>query len=190
MELVEHDAPEPAEQVGRIGAVAEQQGQLLGRGQQDVGRVGSAGAGGDAAAYRRCASRCVRPRPISAIGVVEIARDIDGERLQGREVERVEAAAPRRRRAADRGARRGWSTALRQLHQRRQEAGERLAGPRRGDEKRRAVRPRQPEKVELMGARRPAAAGEPGAEGLSPENSECSIPVIHHVLRVRGSSKA
>ena len=45
------------------------------------------------AACRRCASRCVTGKPISRDRRFEIARDIDGERLERRDVERVDAAA-------------------------------------------------------------------------------------------------
>ena len=81
VQLVEHDALEAAEQIGRVGA-GQQQRELFGRGQQDVGRIAAlalalrgrrvAGAGLDAdrqahlarPAFRGCA-RC-RPRAPSA----------------------------------------------------------------------------------------------------------------------------
>ena len=38
MQFVEHDAAQGAEQIGRVGA-GQQQRELLGRGEQDVGRI-------------------------------------------------------------------------------------------------------------------------------------------------------
>ena len=89
VQLVEHDALEAAEQIGRVGA-GEQQRQLLRRGQQDVGRIAAlalalrgrrvAGAGLDADRQAHLADRRF-----------EVARDVDRERLQRRDVERVQA---------------------------------------------------------------------------------------------------
>ena len=90
MQLVEHDAPERAEQIRRVGR-GEQQRQLLRRGQQDVGRIAAlalalrcgrvAGAGLDADRQAHLGDRRF-----------EVARDVDGERLERRDVERVQAA--------------------------------------------------------------------------------------------------
>ncbi len=62
MQLVEHDAPEGAEQIGRVGG-REQQRQLLRRGQQDVGRIAALAHALRLPECRRCASRCGRPSP-------------------------------------------------------------------------------------------------------------------------------
>ncbi len=80
VQLVEHDAPETAEQVGRIGA-CQQQCELFGRGQQNVGRIAAlalalrgrriAGAGLDADRETHFADRRF-----------EVAGDIDRKRLQ------------------------------------------------------------------------------------------------------------
>ena len=89
MQLVEDDAPQAAEQRPRV-AVREQQRELLRGRQQDVRRPldlpGAlvrrriAGAGLDAD----------RAAPISRDRRLEVARDVDRERLQGRDVEGVE----------------------------------------------------------------------------------------------------
>ena len=71
VQLVENDRIEIAEDIGRVG-VAEQQRDLLGRGQEDVGRL--------QALARRAGDRLVSPervsvrilRPISAIGAARL----------------------------------------------------------------------------------------------------------------------
>ena len=90
MQFVEHDAAQRAEQIGRVGA-GQQQRQLLRRGQQDVGRIAAlalalrgrrvAGAGLDADRQTHLGDRRF-----------QIARDVDRQRLQRRDVERVQAA--------------------------------------------------------------------------------------------------
>ena len=90
MQLVEDHAPERAEQIGRVGR-GEQQRELLRRGEQDVGRIAPlalalrgrrvAGAGLDADRQLHLGDR-----------PLEIARDVDRERLQRRDVERVQPA--------------------------------------------------------------------------------------------------
>ena len=87
------DALERAEQERRVGG-GEQQRELLGRGEQDVGRIAAlalalrdrrvAGAGLDADRQPHLGDR-----------PLEIARDVDRERLQRRDVERVQAAVRR-----------------------------------------------------------------------------------------------
>ncbi len=163
MQLVEHDALERGEQERRIVG-RQQQRQLLGRGQQDVRRIAAlplpprhrrvAGAGLD-----------LDRQPHLGDRRLQIARDVDRERLERRDVERVQAAAAlhaapggddataraRPPRAASRG----------QLHQGRQKSRQRLAGAGRRDQQRRAVLARLGQQRQLMLARRPAARGEP-----------------------------
>ena len=62
VQLVEHDAPQRAEQIGRVGR-GEEQRKLLGRGEQDVRRDRGAGAGASRPACRRCGSRCGSAAP-------------------------------------------------------------------------------------------------------------------------------
>ena len=114
MQLVEdRRSADPAKKRSRIRR-GDQQRQLLGRGQQDVGRVELLALPLVRPACRRCASRCVIGRPISRDRLVEVALDVDGQRLQRRDVERVDAAMrlaglalrPRRRdRSATAGSR-------------------------------------------------------------------------------------
>ena len=90
MQLVEHEAAQPAEQKRRVGA-RQQQRELLGRRQQNVGRIPSLPAAlacGRVAGARLDADRQahLRHRPF------QIARDVDRERLQRRNVEGVEEA--------------------------------------------------------------------------------------------------
>ncbi len=81
------------EQVGRV-RVRQQQRHLLGRGEQDVGRA-------DALARLAARSRCRRVRVstrigncISCDGRHEVAGDVDRQRLQRRDIERVQMPAP------------------------------------------------------------------------------------------------
>ena len=96
----------------RNGASArgEQQRELLRRGQQDVGRIAALAL---ALRGRRVAGAGLDPDRQPHLGDrrLEIARDVDRERLQRRDVERVQPAA--------RGARRGrWRSAFFALRER------------------------------------------------------------------------
>ena len=92
MQFVEHDALELRKQKRRVVG-RQQQRQLLGRGEQDVRRIAPlplpprhrrvAGAGLD-----------LDRQPHLGDRRLQVARDIDRERLQRRDVERVQAAAP------------------------------------------------------------------------------------------------
>ncbi len=91
MQFVEHHALERAEQIGRIGG-GEQQRQLLRRRHQDVRRIAALAC---ALRDRRIAGARLDPDRQLHLGNrrFEIARDVDGERLQRRDVERVQAFA-------------------------------------------------------------------------------------------------
>src|SRR5581483_1287436 len=90
VQFVEHDAAQAAEQIWRVGA-GEDERELLGRGQEDVRRIAAlalafrgrrvAGAGLDADRQPHLGDR-----------LLEIARDVDRQRLQRRDVERVQPA--------------------------------------------------------------------------------------------------
>ena len=140
MQFVEHDALERGEQERRVVG-RQQQRQLLGRGEQDVRRIAPlplpprhrriAGAGLD-----------LDRQPHLGDRRLQIARDVDGERLQRRDVEGVEAAG------ALHGAAGGDEALLaaalrngrrRQLHQCRQKSGQRLAGAGRRNQQRGTV---------------------------------------------------
>jgi hypothetical protein len=80
----------------------------------------------------------------------QVARDVDSQRLERRDVEGVQAGTRR----------------LRKLDQGGQEPGQRLAAARGGDQQCALARPRGTQQRELVRARHPAAAGEPGGEGF------------------------
>ncbi len=90
MQLVEHHAPKRAEQIGRVGR-SKNQRQLLRRGQQNVRRIAALTL---ALACRRVAGAGLDPDRQLHLGDrrLEIACDVDGERLQRRDVERVQPA--------------------------------------------------------------------------------------------------
>ena len=172
MQFVEHDALERGEQKRRIVG-RQQQRQLLGRGEQDIRRIAPlplpprhrriAGAGLD-----------LDRQPHLGDRRLQIARDVDGERLQRRDVEGVEAAGALHAAAggdeallADVALRNGRG----QLHQRRQKSGQRLAGAGRRDQQRGTVVAGLCQQRELMLTRRPAARGEPAPEAVGQQRS-------------------
>ena len=91
MQLVEHDALERAEEIRRVGG-GEQQGELLRCRQQDVGWVAALPL-----PLRRRRVAGARLEPDRQFHLVdrrlEIARNVDRERLQGRDIERVQPAS-------------------------------------------------------------------------------------------------
>ena len=169
VQFVEHDAAQRPEQIRRVSR-GEQQRQLLRRRQQNFRRIAAlalalrgrrvAGAGLDA--DRQTHFRYRR---------FEIACNIDGERFERRNIERVQAAV-----AADVTADREETPALghrglrrqapAQVHEARQKTRQRLAAAGRRDQQHRAAGLRLGQKLQLMRARRPAAAGEPARELL------------------------
>ncbi len=168
VQLVEHDAPEAAEQIRRVGR-GQDEGQLLGRGQQDIGRIAALAL---ALGGRRIAGARLDTDRQGHLGdrLLEVARDIDGERLQGRDVESVETTvAPQ---AMSDGAQLAGGgrlpqplrAAFTQIHQCWQEAGQRLAAAGRRDQQHGAPRARHGQQLELMGARLPSAARKPACE--------------------------
>ena len=90
MQLVEHDPPQRAEQIGRVGR-GENERELLGRGQQNVRRVAALAL---ALGGRRVAGAGLDPDRQRHLGDrrFEVARDVDGERLERRDVKRVQPA--------------------------------------------------------------------------------------------------
>ena len=181
MQFVEDHALERAEQIGRVGG-GKQQRQLLRRGQQNLRRIAAlalALGGRRVAGARLDADR----QPHLGDRRFQVARDIDGQRLERRDVERVQtalAAHPAaggdelalllpRSRSDERGERNGTAA---QLHQARQKSGERLAAAGRRDQQHRAAGARLGQQFELVRARRPAAAGEPARERFR-QNVRC-----------------
>ena len=153
MQLVEDDVAQILEEALRVRG-RDQQRKLLRRGEQDVGRHELLAL---ALVRRRVAgARLQRQRQAHLVDRLgEVALDIDGQRLQRRDVERVDAAP-------------GFAgLALRpigQIGQRRHEAGQRLAGAGRRDQQHRFSRLRLGQQLDLMRARRPAALREPSYE--------------------------
>ena len=91
VQLVENDALERAEQIGRIGGCQEQR-ELLRSGQQHIGRMAAL-----ALAFRRrrvAGSRLdAKPQPHFGDRNFQIAGDVDRERFQRRNIKRVQAIA-------------------------------------------------------------------------------------------------
>ena len=152
MQFVEDDGVEIGEEAVGVGRRQEQR-RLLRRGEQDVRRVQLLAL---ALVERRVAGARLQPHGKADLGdrLFQVAGDIDGERLQRRDVERVDAAAGRRVRRRP----------LVERDQARQEAGERLAGAGRRDQQGRAAGSGLFEQLDLVRSRRPAARGEPGGE--------------------------
>ena len=152
VQFVEDHALQAGKQRPRL-AVREEQRELFGRGQQDVGRaldLARALVGGGVA---RAGLDADRQRHL-AHGRLKVARDVDGQRLEGRDVKGVKARIRRR------------GGLFRQFDQRRQKPRERLAGAGRRDQQDRAPGLRLGQEVELVGAGRPAAAGEPRQKSI------------------------
>ena len=169
MQLVEDDALERAEQIRRVSG-GEQQRQLLRRGEQDLRRVAALAL---ALRGRRVAGARLDADRQAHLGDrrFQVARDIDGERLERRDVERVQAAlaahvAAGRDEFSFFAARSRRTSGAAQLHQARQKSGQRLAAAGRRDQQDRTAGLCFAQKFELMGARRPAAAGEPACENV------------------------
>ena len=102
MQLVEHDPPQRAEQIGRVGR-GENERELLGRGQQNVRRVAALAL---ALGGRRVARAGLDPDRQRHLGDrrFEVARDVHGERLERGDVKRVQPAlAANMFRGANRG---------------------------------------------------------------------------------------
>ena len=156
--------PQILEHQRRVG-IAQQQAQRLGRGQQHLrrlhplprlavrGRVAGAGLDPDRQAHLLDRAD-------------QVALHVDRERLQRRDVERVQPLA----------------RALRQLADRRQEPGERLARAGRRDQQRASPRPRQLQHFELVPARPPALGFKPVIGPAREARSELVGPVAPALL--------
>ena len=164
MQFIEHDALERGKQERRV-VRCQQQRQLLRRRQQNVGRIASlplpprhrriAGAGLDLDRQRHLGDRRF-----------QIAGNIDRQRLQRRNVQRMQATATPDGATRGNRSRAGRRGRFGQFHQCRQKPGQRLAGAGRCDQQRRAPLPRLVQQRQLMGTRRPAPRREPARENL------------------------
>ncbi len=144
VQFIEDDAAKRGEQMFGVGA-GEQKRQLLGRRQQNIRRISAlalALGGGGVAGARLNANA----KPHLGDGERQIALDVDGERLQRRNIKRVQSPPVGRLFEIDEG---------------RQKSGQRLARAGRRDQQR-ILRPRGAQQRHLMRSRRPAPRGEPG----------------------------
>ncbi|MCY1294807.1 hypothetical protein D9M70_441210 [compost metagenome] len=154
VQLVEDDVAQVFEEARRL-AIGKQQRQLFRRRQQYVGWIELlslplgggrvAGAVFDANRQAHFADR-----------FHQVALDIDGKRLQRRNVERMDA---------DEGGAGRDLAAAGEIDQRRQEAGKRLAGTCRCDQQRAVPRLGACQELKLVGARPPALLAEPAQKG-------------------------
>ncbi len=149
VQLVEHDPLERAEQVRRIGC-RQYQCELLGRGEQDMRRVAPLAL---SLRGRRVAGAGLDPdrQPHFGDRPLQIARDIDRERLERRDVKRVQTARPAEL-AAGGDMRKSGLPDLRsaQFHQARQETCERLARPGGSNQQHRAAGSGLGQQLDLM----------------------------------------
>ena len=154
MQFVEHHIAQVAEEALRLLA-GNQQCHLFRRGEQNVGRAQFLPL---ALGNRRIARAVLDGdgKPHLLDGLAEIALDIDRQRLQRRDIERVDALIGR--------ARRQLAT-RHQIGQRWQETGERLAGTGGGDQQGAFATPGTGEQFQLMGTGLPPLASEPAREG-------------------------
>ena len=130
--------------------MAQEQRDLLGRCQQDIGGLQRAGAGG--------ARRMVSP-------VARLGADLESHLLDRRvRLRATSAASALKRRNVERAEAGAFSRALvaGECNEARQKAGQRLAGAGRRDQQCRASFTSGLKQSELMGAGRPAARREPG----------------------------
>ena len=153
MQLIEDHIFQAAEQLGRA-FMRQHQRDLLRRGQQNVGRQDALPR---AARGRRVAGAGLEPDRQLHLGHRhgQIARDVDGERLERRDVERM-----------DGGCRLPLRRLARQIDQARQKPGQRLAAAGRRDQQRVAPGAGMVEQRQLVRVRAPAARLEPAGERL------------------------
>ena len=148
MQLVDDDAAEAREESRRI-LVGEEKGKRLGCREQKLRRRSPLAL---ALRLRRVAGARLGADGECHLGdrLLEVAVDVDGKRLQGRDVKRVEPLLRLPGKLDERG----------------KEAGERLSSARGGDEERGLAARGGRQHLELMRVRPPAAPGEPSGEGL------------------------
>ena len=155
MQFVEYDVAQAFEEAFGVRR-GDEQGELFRRGQEHVRRRGLLAL---ALVGRRVAGAGLHRHRQAHLAnrLAEISLDVDGQRLERRDVERVDAAA-RLARLAFRP--------LGEVGQRRQETGQGLARAGRRDQQHRSAGLHSRQKVELVRARRPAALREPFDERL------------------------
>ena len=157
MQLVDDDAAQAGEELLGVG-IGQQQRQRFRRGHQQVGRPLALA---QPAALRRVAGPALGAHRQLHLGDrrVEVAADVGRQRLQRRDVERVQLAL-----ALGVGEVLAGAAALGELDEGRQEACQRLAAAGRRDQQRALALPGQLDQRELMPPGRPAAAFEPACK--------------------------
>ena len=158
----------------RGARIGDEERDLLGRGDEDVGRLLALAlaprmrrvAGARLDADRQAHLRDRR---------FEIARDVDGERLERRDIERVDALA---------------LDAVREFDEARQEAGQRLAAAGRRDQQHVGSGLRLVQHRELMRARRPAARAEPSVKTSGNLVGRLSMAADHSLSGCRSTNGA
>jgi hypothetical protein len=147
MEFVDDDRSQAREHHRRV-RIRQQESQRLRRRQQDVWRRLALAL---APVGRRIAGSALDPHRQADLldRRLQVARDVGGERLERRHVERVNAAP---------------AAAVRQLNEARQEARQRLAAAGRRDQEAGLAACRRVQNLELIAVRPPAPALEPGGK--------------------------
>ena len=191
MQLVEHHAAERAEQIGRVGA-RQQQRELLGRGEQNVGRVAALplplGGG-------RVAGAGFQPHRQAHLPDrdFQVAGDVDGQRLERGDVEGVQAlrlrAAPRPGETSFAPDARGVRSSSTSVGRK---PGQRLAAAGGRDQQHRAPGPGLGQQFELVRARRPAAgwrtsARKPAAAAGFRERARRRVPFSDFMAYLTGA---
>ena len=164
VEFVEDHIFEIGEDIARVPS-RDQKRQLFGRRQEDVRRLQLLALALDLAGV--AGARLQRDgKAHLGDGAFQIAANVGRERLQGRDVERVDAA----------WARAGLvGFAHRQIDEARQETGQRLAGAGRRDEKDRGACLGSAQKIDLVGPWRPAMACEPGKKAIRQDRASGTL---------------
>ena len=168
MQLVDDDAAQAGEELLGVG-IGQQQRQRFRRRHQQVAAAARAGAGAGSAACRRCGSRRASAAA-SRRSALEVAADVGRQRLQRRDVERVQLALALGMREILAGLRRRSVSSIR----RRQEARQRLAAAGRRDQQRALALPGKLDQRKLMRPGRPAATFEPAGKQVGKPHI-CSV---------------
>lgn len=178
MQFIKHNPFQRREKI-RCVVGRQQQRELFGGREQNIRRIFALAL---PPRYRRVAGAGLNPHRQLHVGnrPFEIAGDIHRQRLQWRNVERVQATATHDT-ASGRYCFRGFGLGRAEFHQCRQESRQRLACACRRDQQRRAVAVRFRHQIKLMRARRPApapqtSAGKSRAANQAMSGSWCPLP--------------
>ena len=181
MQFIKHNPFQRREKI-RCVVGRQQQRELFGGREQNIRRIFALAL---PPRYRRVAGAGLNPHRQLHVGnrPFEIAGDIHRQRLQWRNVERVQATATHDT-ASGRYCFRGFGLGRAEFHQCRQESRQRIACACRRDQQRRAVAVRFRHQIKLMRARRPAPRRKPALENLGQQIRRCRGLGVH-CLEVR-----